>query len=124
MYQLTYNNILYLPHNVGMFTKVFLSNRPILRMDFSQALSFPSQSLVFLRNDKNHAGCKLSTGYHSTTSLHVKFNSLKESTRKILRRIYGPVQDKGQWRRKYNNELYDLFKEPKLSIITRIARLR
>jgi hypothetical protein len=44
--------------------------------------------------------------------------------RKILRRIYGPVQDKGQWRSRYNKELYDLFKEPRLSITIRIARLR
>jgi hypothetical protein len=44
--------------------------------------------------------------------------------RKILHRIYGPVQDKGQWRRRYNKELYNLFKEPKLSITIRIARLR
>jgi hypothetical protein len=33
-------------------------------------------------------------------------------------------QDKGQWRSRYNRELYDLFKEPKLSITIRIARLR
>jgi hypothetical protein len=44
--------------------------------------------------------------------------------RKILHRIYGPVQDKGQWRSRYNKELYDLFKEPKLSITIRNARLR
>jgi hypothetical protein len=44
--------------------------------------------------------------------------------RKILRRIYGPVRDKDQWRSRYNKELYDLFKEPKLSITIRIARLR
>jgi hypothetical protein len=44
--------------------------------------------------------------------------------RKILRRIYGPVQDKGQWKSRYNKELYDLFKEPNLSITIRTARLR
>jgi hypothetical protein len=44
--------------------------------------------------------------------------------RKILRTIYGPVEDKGQWRNRYNKELYDLFKEPKLSVTIRIARLR
>jgi hypothetical protein len=44
--------------------------------------------------------------------------------RKILRRIYGPIQDKGQWRSRCNKELYDLFKEPKLSITIRIARLK
>jgi DNA-binding MarR family transcriptional regulator len=44
--------------------------------------------------------------------------------RKILRRIYGPVQDKDQWRSRYNKELYDLFKKTKLSLTIRIARLR
>jgi hypothetical protein len=44
--------------------------------------------------------------------------------RKILRRIYGPVQDKGQWTSWCNKELYNLFKEPKSSITIRIARLR
>jgi hypothetical protein len=38
--------------------------------------------------------------------------------------IIGPVQDKGQWRSRYNQELYNLFKKPKLSITIRIARLR
>jgi hypothetical protein len=44
--------------------------------------------------------------------------------RKIPRRIYGPVEDKTQWRSRCNKELYDFFKEPKLSIAIRIARLR
>jgi hypothetical protein len=34
--------------------------------------------------------------------------------REILRRIYGPVQDNGQWRIRYNNELYELYDEPDL----------
>jgi hypothetical protein len=42
---------------------------------------------------------------------------------KILRRIYGPVKDRDQWRCRYNKELYDLFNEPRLSVIIRIARL-
>jgi hypothetical protein len=44
--------------------------------------------------------------------------------RKVLRKIYGSVQDKGTWRSKYNNELYTLFKEPKLTTAIRLARLR
>jgi hypothetical protein len=44
--------------------------------------------------------------------------------RKILRRIYGPIRNKGQLRSRHNKELYDLFKESKLSITIRIARLR
>jgi hypothetical protein len=42
---------------------------------------------------------------------------------KILRRIYGPVKDRDQWRCRYNKALYGLFKEPRLSVIIRIARL-
>jgi hypothetical protein len=33
--------------------------------------------------------------------------------RKILRRIYGPVKDRDQWRCRFNKKLYDLFKEPR-----------
>jgi hypothetical protein len=28
--------------------------------------------------------------------------------RKVLRKIYGPVNDRGKWRIRYNNELYQL----------------
>jgi hypothetical protein len=44
--------------------------------------------------------------------------------RKILRRIYDSIKDRGQWRCRFNKELYDLFKEPRLSVVTRIARMR
>jgi hypothetical protein len=30
--------------------------------------------------------------------------------RKILRRIYGPINENGQWRCRYNTELYELYK--------------
>jgi hypothetical protein len=43
---------------------------------------------------------------------------------KILRKIYGPVKDRDQWKCRYNKELYGLFKDPRLSVIIRIARLR
>jgi hypothetical protein len=43
--------------------------------------------------------------------------------RKMLRKIYGPVQDKDTWRSRYNDELYTLFKEPKLTTAVRLARL-
>ena len=31
--------------------------------------------------------------------------------RKILRAIFGPTNDNGEWRIKYSNELYTLYKE-------------
>jgi hypothetical protein len=43
---------------------------------------------------------------------------------KIIRRIYGPVKDRDQWRCRYNKQLCDLFKEPRLSVIIKIGRLR
>jgi hypothetical protein len=38
-------------------------------------------------------------------------NAVSTFERKILRRIYGPVQDNGQWRITYNKELYELHGE-------------
>jgi hypothetical protein len=37
--------------------------------------------------------------------------------RKILLRIYGPVQDMGQWRSRYNKELYDLLYEVQICLL-------
>jgi hypothetical protein len=31
---------------------------------------------------------------------------------RILRRIFGAVQENGVWRKRYNHELYELFNEP------------
>lgn len=43
--------------------------------------------------------------------------------RKILRRIYGLVQEEDGWRIRYNHELYQLYKTPRLSEHLRIMRL-
>jgi hypothetical protein len=44
--------------------------------------------------------------------------------KKILQRIYGPIKDRDQWRCRFNKELHDLLKQPRLSVEIRIARLR
>jgi hypothetical protein len=36
--------------------------------------------------------------------------------RKILRRIFGPVNENGQWRCRYNKELYELYED--LDLVT------
>ena len=32
--------------------------------------------------------------------------------RKVLRRIYGPICEGGQWQKRYNRELEELYNEP------------
>jgi hypothetical protein len=44
--------------------------------------------------------------------------------RKILRRICGTVQDNGQWRIRYNKELYELYGEPDLVTCIKLKRLQ
>jgi hypothetical protein len=44
--------------------------------------------------------------------------------RKILRSIFGAVQDKGQWRRRYNFELYKLYDKPDLVKYIKLNRLK
>jgi hypothetical protein len=43
--------------------------------------------------------------------------------RKILRRIYGPIQEGGCWRPIWNNELYSVYKEPNIVEDIKIRRL-
>jgi len=43
--------------------------------------------------------------------------------RKILRRIYGPTQEGGRWRPRWNIELYSLYDEPNIVEDIKIKRL-
>ena len=43
--------------------------------------------------------------------------------RKILRRIYGPTQEGGRWRPRWNSELYSLYNEPNFVEDIKIRRL-
>ena len=44
--------------------------------------------------------------------------------RKILRAIFGPTNDNGEWRIKYNNELYTLYKESDIVTYIKINQLK
>ncbi|KAG8236467.1 hypothetical protein J437_LFUL015473 [Ladona fulva] len=35
--------------------------------------------------------------------------------RRMLRRIYGPINSEGIWRIRWNHEIYELYKEPNIS---------
>ena len=49
---------------------------------------------------------------------------LETFERKILRTIFGAIQEKGCWRTRYNFELYRLYKQPQITQVIRSNRLR
>jgi hypothetical protein len=54
-----------------------------------------------------------------------KYNMMMDGfERKILRKIIGPMNENRRWRRRYNQELYSIYKEPIVTDIVRSVRLR
>lgn len=49
---------------------------------------------------------------------------LETFERKILRKIYGPIQEEGQWRKRYNFEIKALYDEPDIIKHIKCKRLR
>jgi hypothetical protein len=43
--------------------------------------------------------------------------------RKVLRRIYGPINDNGQWRKLYNDEIKQIYQTPSITEFLRAQRL-
>jgi len=43
---------------------------------------------------------------------------------KILRRIYGPICKRGQWRKRNRSELEEFYNEPNIINIIKYSRLR
>jgi hypothetical protein len=60
------------------------------------------------------------TSYASQTWVLSKADerSLGLFERRVFRYIFGAVQDKGGWRKRYNYELYKLFNEPDIIKLT------
>lgn len=44
--------------------------------------------------------------------------------RKVLRRIIGPICDRGRWRRRYNHELYTIYEDQLIRRIVKSSSLR
>jgi hypothetical protein len=44
--------------------------------------------------------------------------------RRILRMTYGPVNDNGTWKTRYNNELYTFYNEPDIVKVVKTGRDR
>jgi hypothetical protein len=55
---------------------------------------------------------------------HGKENIINSYERKTLRRILGPINDKGTWRIKYNKEIYTLYGDSELSTVITLRRLQ
>ena len=70
--------------------------------------------------------CEAVEAYGSETWVRSKPDkvSLGVFERKILRAIFGPTNDNGQWRIKYNDELYTLYKDIDIVTYIQINRLR
>jgi hypothetical protein len=62
-------------------------------------------------------------GCESWTLTTKEEERLKIFERKILRKIYGPSCVNGIWRIKYNDELYNTYKEPSIVKMIKISRL-
>jgi hypothetical protein len=54
----------------------------------------------------------------------VPLHALGTFERKILRKIYGSIQERGEWSIRYNHELYQLFKSPSIVKFIKIYRLQ
>ena len=44
--------------------------------------------------------------------------------RKILRKMYGPIREGGEWRIRHNRQFYELYRLPGIVTLIRIAKLR
>jgi len=44
--------------------------------------------------------------------------------RRILRMIYGPINNNATWKTRYNNELYTFYNEPDIVKVVKAGRMR
>jgi hypothetical protein len=49
--------------------------------------------------------------------------ALNTFERKILRKVYGPTQENGMWRKRCNHELYILYNDVEISKKAKISRM-
>jgi hypothetical protein len=51
-------------------------------------------------------------------------NMLRIFERRILRKIYGPIEENSIWRSRYDHELYELYNELDITKVIKSGRLR
>ncbi|PSN32856.1 hypothetical protein C0J52_10310 [Blattella germanica] len=77
-----------------------------------------------LKCDQFHYFTILTYASETWTLSKANEHDLQCFERKILRRIYGPTCEDGIWRKRYNHELYTLYRNPDISKWIKISRLR
>jgi hypothetical protein len=65
----------------------------------------------------------LTYGCETRTSTKADELALSTFERKVLRKTYGPGYERGEWRIRYNQELYQLYKIPNITRVLKIAKL-
>jgi len=63
-------------------------------------------------------------GHETWTMLEEDLQALGVFERRVLRTIYGGVQEDGVWRRRMNHELVQLFNEPSIQKVAKAGRVR
>jgi hypothetical protein len=105
-----------------------ITNRLIAanRSYFGLKSNFKSQLLS--RNPKNSHTLNTSQAntYTRCRIIDCDKNDRKPSIfeSKVLHRIYGPICEKGQWQKKYNTELQDLYNRPNIVNVIKSSTLR
>jgi hypothetical protein len=94
---------------------------------FSLMYVFKSQNVhreTKIRTYKTTIKLALMYGCETWSLLQTVENKLGTFERKILRRIYGPINENGQWRYRYNTELYKLYKDIDIVNDIKLRRLQ
>jgi hypothetical protein len=63
-------------------------------------------------------------GSESWALVKTEGNKLKLFERKIPRKTYGPINENGNWRSRYNHELYRLYEDSEIIKVIKAGRLR
>jgi hypothetical protein len=63
-------------------------------------------------------------GYEAWTLTKREESHINIWERKVLRKIFGPVNDRGNWRIRSNKELTDLYQDTDLVTVIKTSRLR
>jgi hypothetical protein len=77
-----------------------------------------------VQNPYNSDKTVILCGSESWTVTKADEKELRIFERRILRRIYGHACENGVWRTRYSVDLYNLYKDPDITRVIKVARIR